>query len=111
MTGFFDNLRGGEVNDDVCLSWIRYTADVLNSRLSKVPTPDASQWPNDLSYPRMPGALQETIQRIIVTTVDSVKDVDKDVIGASYASLLASLPFLLQRGIRTVMMMNHTHDQ
>ena len=98
LTGFFDKLTSGEVSDDVCLSWIRYTADALNTRLSKVPTPDVSQWPNDLSYPRLPGALQETIQRIIITTVNSVRDVDKDVLGASYASLLASLPFLLQRG-------------
>ena len=82
---------------DVYLSWIKYSADALNSKLIQVPTPDPQQWPNDLSFPRTPKSIEATIQHIITETARSREDVD--VIGLSFSSLLATIPTLLQRGI------------
>ncbi|CAG7834394.1 unnamed protein product [Allacma fusca] len=62
LSSFFEELRCAGSSEDIYLSWIKYVADALNSRIAKVPTPDVTQYPNDLEYPVLPRPLQETPQ-------------------------------------------------
>ncbi|ODN04239.1 Transmembrane protein [Orchesella cincta] len=93
---FYEELRNSGASGDYYLSWIKYSADALNSKLIQVTTPDSSDWPNDMDFPRVPIDLQKAINNIISQTVEYA-DESVDCLGISAASLLAMIPTLLQR--------------
>lgn len=93
---FYDELKNSGANGDYYLSWIKYSADALNSKLTQVTTPDLNDWPNDLDFPRVPIELQKAINNIISQTIEYADDAT-DCIGTSACSLLATIPTLIQR--------------
>lgn len=98
LGNFFEELRLSGTDNDAHLSWIKYAAGALNTRLSKISATEVPNWPNDLHVPAIPKALQETIVYIISQTVNSVENDSTDILGLSFSSLLASIPNLCQRG-------------
>jgi hypothetical protein len=98
MMDFFNELQNSGSVEEVSLSWIKYAADALNTRLVQATSPtDPAQFPNDLDFPRLPPQLAVAIRSIITETAKSRSDL-VDVLGVSYSSLLASIPTLAQRG-------------
>lgn len=93
---FFDELKNADSNGDVYFSWMKYSADALNGRLSHATTPDPSQWPNDLTFPKCQNDFTSTIQHMITESVRSQENVD--IMGLSFSALLTAIPQLLQRG-------------
>jgi len=96
---FFDDLKNSGAVGDVYLSWIKYSADALNSKLSAATPPNQHQWPNELTFPNIPSALTEAVNSIITKTVENGAE-STDVLGLSFSSLLASIPPLIQRGMQ-----------
>lgn len=94
---FYEELKNSGSSGDYYLSWIKYSADALNSKLSQTTTPNQNDWPHDLEFPRVPIDLQKVINTIISQTIEFAGD-SVDCIGISASSLLAAIPTLIQRG-------------
>jgi len=93
---YYQELTKSDSVGDAYLSWIKYSADALNSQLNTIPAPDSLQWPHNLSFPVIPKGLEVVIQSIITKTAASQENVD--VIGLAFSSLLGSIPTLVLRG-------------
>lgn len=96
LLSFYDELKNSGSSGDYYLSWIKYSAEALNSKLSQATTPDVNDWPNDLEFPRVPIDLLKAINNIISQTIEYAEE-HVDCIGVSAATLLAAIPSLIQR--------------
>jgi len=98
LRNFYTELTNAGSTGDVYLSWIKYSADALNSKLLQlhVPLPPPELFPNDLYYPLVPEKLLQEINYIITSTAQSRPEID--VIGQSFVTLLTMIPTFVQRG-------------